>query len=191
MPPLTITSSRPHTRVWHPIYPARGQPSTQNQQNSQPQELTVSYSMLNHLGTHALGHVQSLFDESLFSGRLPTCWKEANIRPIPKLPSPNAYRPISLLPCLSITMEHAVLTRLRHLVAQPHNHTYAYCKELGTKDNLAAIHSTLDGNDGIILFPDLGKTSILASKGSLKNSIPWIKAKPWKDQSPTMQAIPP
>ncbi|ROT62229.1 pol [Penaeus vannamei] len=110
----------------------------------------VTYSMLNQLGTHALSHVQSLFNDSLHSGRLPRSWKEAMIHPVPKPPTPNAYRPISLLSCLGKTMERAVLTRLRHLVPHPDRHIYACYKGLGTKDNLAAIHSTLDGNDAII-----------------------------------------
>jgi len=61
----------------------------------------ISYSMLNHLGDHALMQITNLFTASLTSGRLPSQWKEANIHPIPKNTTPPSYRPISLLSCLS------------------------------------------------------------------------------------------
>ncbi|ROT69722.1 pol [Penaeus vannamei] len=56
----------------------------------------ISYSMLNHLGDHALMQITNLFTASLTSGRLPSQWKEANIHPIPKNTTPPSYRPISL-----------------------------------------------------------------------------------------------
>ncbi|ROT84526.1 pol [Penaeus vannamei] len=108
----------------------------------------ISCSMLNHLGDHALMQITNLFTASLTSGRLPSQWKEANIHPIPKNTTPPSYRPISLLSCLSKTMERAILARLKHKVPHPDKNIFAYCKGLGTKDNLAAIHSTLDGKDG-------------------------------------------
>ncbi|ROT82640.1 pol [Penaeus vannamei] len=108
----------------------------------------ISYSMLNHLGDHALMQITNLFTASLTSGRLPSQWKGANIHPIPKNTTPPSYRPISLLSCLSKTMERAILARLQHKVPHPDKNIFAYCKGLGTKDNLAAIHSTLDGKDG-------------------------------------------
>jgi len=124
----------------------------------------ISYSMLNHLGDHALMQITNLFTASLTSGRLPSQWKEANIHPIPKNTTPPSYRPISLLSCLSKTMERAILARLKHKVPHPDKNIFAYCKGLGTKDNLAAIHSTLDGKDGLAVFLDLEKAFELARR---------------------------
>lgn len=102
------------------------------------------YSMISHLGSHATQILLHLFNLSLTAGRLPKCWKDAVIQPIPKQ-EVGAYRPISLLSCLSKTMERAVLKRLRSLIPHPHRYTFAYCKGLGTRDSLAAIHSLTDG----------------------------------------------
>lgn len=54
-----------------------------------------------------------------------------------------------------MTMEWAVLSRLQHLVPHLNQHLYAYSKGLGTKDNLAAIHNSIDGKDGVIVFLNL------------------------------------
>ncbi|ROT74181.1 hypothetical protein C7M84_007333 [Penaeus vannamei] len=61
-------------------------------------------------------------------------------------------------------MERAVLTRLQHCAPRRHHHIFAYSKGLGTKDNLAAIHSTIDGKDSIAVFLDLGKAFELAQR---------------------------
>lgn len=119
--------------------------------------------MINHLGSHATQLLLHLFNQSLATGRLPKFWKEAIIQSIPK-PGSDTYRPISFLSCLSKTMEKAVLNRLRFLIPHQHQYTYAYCKGIGTRDNLAAIHSLTDGKDAVIVFIDLEKASELANR---------------------------
>ena len=61
-----------------------------------------------------------LFNKSLTTGKYPTTWKQAHVRPIFKnkgSPSdPTNYRPISLLPCLSKVFEKVVHTHIyQHL----------------------------------------------------------------------------
>jgi len=80
-------------------------------------------------------------------------------------------------------MERAILRRLRFLIPRPHKHSYAYCKGFGTRDNLATIHSLIDGKDSIIVYLDLEKAfelanreaiiSTLASRGISGNILKW------------------
>lgn len=72
----------------------------------------ISYSMLKHHGEKALAVIRDLFNKSLYSGKLPSPWKQANIQSIPKPVPKLAFRPISLLSCLSKSMERAIPTRL-------------------------------------------------------------------------------
>lgn len=68
-------------------------------------------------------------------------------------------------------MEWAVLSRLRHMVPHPNQHMYAYNKGMGTKDSLAAIHSTLDGKDGIIVFMDLDNVELTRREVVISNLV--------------------
>lgn len=54
-------------------------------------------------------------------------------------------------------MERAILARLTHLIPRPHQHSFAFCKGMGTAENLSYIHSVIDSNDSIIGFLDLEK----------------------------------
>ena len=57
--------------------------------------------------------VTRLFNQSFEDGRVPACFKEAIITPVPKKPRPSCpgdYRPISLLPLLSKIAEKIVAT---------------------------------------------------------------------------------
>jgi hypothetical protein len=60
--------------------------------------------------------ITNLFNSCLRNSHFPTSWKQAKIIPIPKphtnLAGPLAYRPISLLPCISELFEKAVHWRL-------------------------------------------------------------------------------
>lgn len=60
-------------------------------------------------------------------------------------------------------MEKAVLNRFRFLIPH-HQYTFAYCKGIGTRDNLAAIHNLADGKDAVIVFIDLEKAFELANR---------------------------
>lgn len=116
----------------------------------------ITYSMINHLGSHTTQILLNFFHLSLAADRIPKSWKDAIIQPIPKH-VPGTYRPIALLSCLSKTMERAVLRKLRSLILHPHQYAFAYCKGIGTQDNLAAIHNLIDGKDAFIVFIDLEK----------------------------------
>lgn len=112
--------------------------------------------MISHLGSHATQILLHLFNLPLTAGCLPKCWKEAVIQPIPKQ-EVGAYRPISLLSCLSKTMERAVLKTLRSLIHHLHQYTFA-------RDNLASIHSLMDGKDTVVIFLDLETAFELAKE---------------------------
>lgn len=60
------------------------------------------------------------------------------------------------------TMERTVLARLLFYIPHPHQHIYAYTKDLSTKDNLATIYSLTDGVDSIT-FHDIEKAFELAN----------------------------
>lgn len=94
---------------------------------------------------------------------------DAFIQPIPKQ-EVGTYRPISLLSCLSKTMESAVLKRLRSLIPHPHQYTFIYCKGLGRQDNLAAIHSLMDRKDAVAVFLNLEKAFELANREAMINT---------------------
>lgn len=82
-------------------------------------------------------------------------------------------------------MERAILARLTHLIPRPHQHSFAFCKGMGTAENLSYIHSVIDGNDSIIVFLDLEKAfelanaeailSLLAKRGVAGNILAWTK----------------
>ena len=55
--------------------------------------------------------ITNLFNASLKAGFLPVSWKSSHVVPIPKtgdMSNPTNYRPISLLPILSKTLEHHI-----------------------------------------------------------------------------------
>ena len=76
----------------------------------------VTNEMLKHLGPGAKRILLSVFNQSWHSGRVPTKWKEAHIRPIPKKGKDKrqtgSYRPISLLSCVAKLLERIVNRRL-------------------------------------------------------------------------------
>ena len=56
-----------------------------------------------------------VFQRILRLGSFPTCWRHANVTPIPKGPSSSSvanYRPISITPILSKVLEHLVVVCL-------------------------------------------------------------------------------
>ncbi|ROT63132.1 hypothetical protein C7M84_019001 [Penaeus vannamei] len=75
----------------------------------------------------SMGTLLRLFNASYHQGTLPQAWKSANLIPIPKRDSTNAFRPISLLSCIG---------RNRYVNAQlALNLLESTCKELGLKIN--------------------------------------------------------
>ena len=54
--------------------------------------------------------ILDIFSDIWVSGEIPVCWKEATVIPIPK--PGRLQKPISLMSCLSKTMERMINTRL-------------------------------------------------------------------------------
>ncbi|XP_037781664.1 uncharacterized protein LOC119578022 [Penaeus monodon] len=131
-----------------------------------PEIERISYSMISHLGSQATQILLLLFNKSLEAGRLPKAWKDLDIQPIPKL-----FCRTSLLSCFNITMERAILRRLRFMINHSHKHFFAFCKGFGTGENLATIHSLSDGKDFIIVFLDLEKAFELANKEAIISTL--------------------
>lgn len=60
-----------------------------------------------------------LLNSSVSQSAVPSCWKEAQIVPIPKKPNPKSlseYRPISILPFLSKVLERLIHSQLSHFL---------------------------------------------------------------------------
>ena len=102
----------------------------------------ISAWMLRTFAEEAAPSIASLFNLSLSLGKLPNDWKCSNVVPIPKETNKSDvrfYRPISLLPIISKTLEHHVYSLLsEHLAAhnilstnqfgfQKHHHTAFDC----------------------------------------------------------------
>jgi len=159
--------------------------ATKTSKDTTPGIDKIPYSMLHHLGPSSMGTLLRLFNASYHQGTLPQAWKSANLIPIPKRDSTNAFRPISLLSCIGKTMERAVLHRLQHIIPSLHPHILAYEKGTGTADNIATLLSLTDGNDSVIVFLDLEKAfelanhdailHALAEKGVKGKLLKWVK----------------
>ena len=76
----------------------------------------IRYQLLKHLPRDSLMVLLVIFNDIWASGKIPECWKEATVTPIPK-PGKDSkhlsnYRPISLTSYLCKTMERMINTRL-------------------------------------------------------------------------------
>ena len=76
----------------------------------------ITNEMLMHLGYKAKRMLLQIFNLSWHSGKFPSKWKEAHIRPILKKgkdkSKPESYRPISLLSCTGKLLERIINKRL-------------------------------------------------------------------------------
>ena len=76
----------------------------------------ITNEMLKHLGPGAKRTLLRIYNQSWSTGIVPTIWKEAVIRPIPKKGKdkrdPSSYRPISLLSCVGKLLERIINKRL-------------------------------------------------------------------------------
>lgn len=76
----------------------------------------ITNEMLKHLGHTAKRILLQIFNLSWHSGKFPSKWKEAHIRPILKKGkdknNPESYRPVSLLSCTGKLLERIINTRL-------------------------------------------------------------------------------
>jgi len=88
-----------------------------------------------------------LFNWSLRIGRVPLCFKVANVTPVPKCSpalQPCSFRPISLLPVLSKVLEKVVAKKwiLPHISSKIHSSQFAYIpgEGNGTVSALTLLH---------------------------------------------------
>ena len=126
--------------------------------------------MLHHAGPKAR---QILFEfiNKLYKDRhLPSNWKQAEQVPIPKPDMKNAFRPISLLSCVSKTMESMVLNRALTIARHQFSELlYGFMPQRGTTDGLVTLVSAITENmnsktnkDCIAVYVDLEKAFELA-----------------------------
>ena len=100
--------------------------------------------MLKHLGTNAKQILLQIFNLSWHSGKFPSKWKEAHIRPILKKgkdkSKPESYRPISLLSCTGKLLERIINKRLLCYLESNNllvNTQTGYRQHRSTEDQLA------------------------------------------------------
>ena len=107
--------------------------------------------MLKHLGPGAKRLLPRIYNQSWSKGTVPTIWKEAAIRPIPKEENgkwdPSSYHPISLLSCVGKLLERIINKRLTwHLesnsVLAPTQTGYRQFR--GTEDKLALLTQSIE-----------------------------------------------
>ena len=82
-----------------------------------PGEDCLTHSMLSKAPIEIKLIMLRIFNKSFSQGKLPSAWKHAILVPIPK-PCSDAYRPITLLSCISKVMEILILNRL-HFCTKP------------------------------------------------------------------------
>jgi ribonuclease HI len=125
--------------------------------------------MLKHLGHRAKRTLLQIFNLSWHSGKFPSKWKEAHIRPILKKgkekSKPENYRPVSLLSCTGKLLERVINARLLWHLESNHLLTptqTGYRQHHSTEEQLAFL--TQDIEDGfqekkktLAVFFDLSK----------------------------------
>lgn len=75
----------------------------------------ISLDMLTLSFHHISGTLTTLVNKSISSSTFPSMWRDAVVRPIPKIPSPLEFkdlRPISILPCASKILEKVICRQL-------------------------------------------------------------------------------
>jgi hypothetical protein len=84
--------------------------------DSTPGTHNIPYSIVNQIQQTHPSVLANLFSNLIYYGVHPTQWKNARVVPIPKpstksYSSPESYRPISLISCLSKTLEKVMTKR--------------------------------------------------------------------------------
>ena len=109
----------------------------------------VHRSILHHTGPEARQIVLAFINKLYKDRRLPSTWKQAEQVPVPKSDKRNAFRPISLLSCVSKTMESMVLNRaLKIARLQFSDWLYGFLPHNGTTDGLVTLASVITENMG-------------------------------------------
>lgn len=153
--------------------------------DTSPGDDGITHSMISHAGEAGHKALLQLFNTSLEESRLPLRWKTANIVPIPKPKDPGSFRPISLLSCVSKTMEKIVLNRLQWVTGPLHPSVYAYTKGTGTAECLSTLLAKVSNGKSTAVFLDLEKAfelanetvilSLLAAKGVKGHLLGWVR----------------
>ena len=153
--------------------------------DTSPGDDGITHSMISHAGEAGHEALLKLFNASLEECRLPARWKTANIVPIPKPKDPGSFRPISLLSCVSKTMERIVQNRLQWVTGPLHPAVYAYTKGTGTAECLSTLLAKVSNGKSTAVFLDLEKAfelanetvilSLLAAKGAKGHLLGWIR----------------
>jgi len=111
----------------------------------------VTNEMLKHLGYGAKRILLLVFNLSWHTGKFPSKWKEAHIRPILKKGKdkhhPESYRPISLLSCIGKLLERIINRRLiwhleSHSILTPTQ--TGYRQHHSTEDQLAYLAQSIE-----------------------------------------------
>ena len=110
--------------------------------NSAPGEDGIAYCMIRNAPELFNQKLLDLYNDSWKAGRLPNCWKEALITPIPKGKS-EEFRPISLLSCIGKIMERMVLARLQYKTGRLNSTLFGYQEGVGTDDAVCTLVSKL------------------------------------------------
>lgn len=83
----------------------------------------ISIKMLSLVVPFCCEYITNIFNEMIRDSIFPKLWKNANIRPISKVASPNAFgdlRPISILPAISKVFEKLVAAQIKSYLESNH-----------------------------------------------------------------------
>lgn len=108
-----------------------------------PGDDRISYPMLKNMSISTKKYLLSIYNNIFSSNVYPQSWKIAAVVPIPKPNkdpySVNGYRPISLLPCISKTLEKIISRRIMWFLKAKNlitSNQVAFMKKQGTDDVL-------------------------------------------------------
>ena len=157
----------------------------------------ISMKMIKHVSDFVVGPITLLINQSLMTNIFPSKLKIAKIMPLLKKPNiftPDNFRPISLLPCVSKIIEKCVFTQVFDYFE---NHKLLFGSQYGYRKNHSTetaclelvdkLYKQLDDNQSpFCVFIDLSKAfdtinhSILLAKlkyyGFDQNALSWFKS---------------
>lgn len=121
----------------------------------------VSFDMISLTLPQSLDTITAIINKSIISGKFPTLWKTAIVKPIPKIPNPveiKDLRPISLLPCLSKVLEKVVCSQVTEFLEE---HNILPDMQSGFRKSRGTNTALLDVTDNILAAQDEGMGTIL------------------------------
>ena len=133
--------------------------------DTSPGEDGVTYSMIFEMPRRAKLLLLKIFNRSLRTGRIPSEWKTARIKPIPK--GDGNFRPISLLPCMTKILDRIIVKRLLYSAKPVHNMAVGFRKGVGTQDAFTTlIHnlSYMKKQESGAVFIDIEKAFEMVDK---------------------------